>query len=392
MIISSSNSSQNDSSSTDEDPNLRKNYVSLQAEISIQPQDFSRNISYKTPSTMQRVSISGVLKNFGADLKEIERVKRVYPMKVSPYYLSLIKAKDDPLWKQCIPDKRELEDQFNIEDPLREERDTKVSGLVHRYPDRVLLLVSSKCGMYCRFCTRKRKVGRIEQIPMEQIMKGIDYIREHKEVRDVILSGGDPLLRTDKEIGFILNELRSIKHLEIIRIGTRVPCVLPSRITKKLCNIIKKYHPVYVNIHFNHPSEITPESKKACELLADTGIPLGSQTVLLKGVNDDPKVMKELMQKLIQIRVRPYYIFQCDLVKGIEHFRTSVQTGMKIIKEIQGYTSGLCVPHFVIDSPGGGGKVPILPNYIRKVNNEKIILENYKGEEYEYPNPIGDIE
>jgi lysine 2,3-aminomutase len=271
---------------------------------------------------------------------------------------------------------------------LNEERDTKVTGLIHRYPDRVLLLVSSKCGMYCRFCTRKRKVGRIQQIPMEQIMKGIDYIREHKEIRDVILSGGDPLLRTDRELHHILKELRSIPHLQIIRIGTRVPCVLPSRVTKRLCNIIKKHHPVYVNIHFNHPSEITSETKRACELLANAGVPLGSQTVLLKGVNDDPKVMKELMQKLIQIRVRPYYIFQCDLVKGIEHFRTSVQTGMEIIKEIQGHTSGLCVPHFVIDSPGGGGKVPILPDYIKKVTSEKIIFKNYKDEEYEYSNPL----
>jgi len=387
MFTSSENSSESDKSPADEDPGLKSNSLQLKPLLSIKPQEYSQNTDYKS-ITMQRFSVPELLKKFNADLREIKRIKKVYPMKVSPYYLSLIKAKDDPIWKQCIPDKLELEDHLNVEDPLNEERDTKVTGLIHRYPDRVLLLVSSKCGMYCRFCTRKRKVGRIQQIPMEQIMKGIDYIREHKEIRDVILSGGDPLLRTDRELHHILKELRSIPHLQIIRIGTRVPCVLPSRVTKRLCNIIKKHHPVYVNIHFNHPSEITSETKRACELLANAGVPLGSQTVLLKGVNDDPKVMKELMQKLIQIRVRPYYIFQCDLVKGIEHFRTSVQTGMEIIKEIQGHTSGLCVPHFVIDSPGGGGKVPILPDYIKKVTSEKIIFKNYKDEEYEYSNPL----
>jgi lysine 2,3-aminomutase len=334
-----------------------------------------------------KLSVNEVLKKFNANLKEIEIVKRVYPMKVSPYFLSLIKAKDDPIWKQCIPDRRELEDHFNIDDPLKEERDTKVPGLIHRYPDRVLLLICSKCATYCRFCTRKRKVGRIKQIPMKQIMKGIDYIRKHKQIRDVILSGGDPFLRTDRELEYILKELRTLPHLEIIRIGTRVPCALPSRITKRLCNMLKKYHPIYVNIHFNHPSEITPESKKACELLADAGIPLGSQTVLLKGVNDSPEVMKELMKKLIQMRVRPYYLYMCDLVKGIEHFRTDLETGMKIIKAIQGFTSGLCVPHFVIDSPGGGGKIPILPQYMQEMSSEKIVLCNYKGEKYEYPNP-----
>jgi lysine 2,3-aminomutase len=387
MFTSSENSSESDHSPADEDPGLRVKSLQLKPPLSINLKESSRSIDYKL-STMQRFSVPELLKKFGANLKEIEKIKKVYPMKVSPYYLSLIKSKDDPIWKQCIPDRLELQDHFNVEDPLEEERDTKVPGLIHRYPDRVLLLVSSKCGMYCRFCTRKRKVGRIKQIPMEQIMKGIDYIREHREVRDVILSGGDPLLRTDKEIYHILKELRSIPHLQIIRIGTRVPCVLPSRITNRLCNIIKKHHPVYVNIHFNHPSEITPETKRACELLANAGVPLGSQTVLLKGVNDDPKVMKELMQKLIQIRVRPYYVFQCDLVKGIEHFRTSVQTGMKIIKEIQGHTSGLCVPHFVIDSPGGGGKVPILPDYIKKVTSDKIVFKNYRDEEYEYSNPV----
>jgi lysine 2,3-aminomutase len=359
----------------------------LQPSLSIHPQDIQHHLAKEVTIGVERLSITEVLKKFGANLEEIEKVKRVYPMRVSPYYLSLIKAKDDPIWKQCIPDIKELEDRSNFEDPLAEERDTKVPGLVHRYPDRVLLLISTQCPVYCRFCTRKRKVGREKQIPMEQILKGIDYIRKHKEVRDVILSGGDPLLRTDSELEFILKELRSIPHLEIIRIGTRVPCTLPSRITKRLCKMLKKYHPIYVNVHFNHPSEITPESKKACELLADAGIPLGSQTVLLKGVNDSPEVMKELMQKLLQIRVKPYYLYLCDLVKGTEHFRTTVEKALEIFREIQGFTSGLCVPHLVIDSPGGGGKIPILPQYIKKMTPEKVVLVNYKGEEYEYPNP-----
>jgi len=340
-------------------------------------------------SSRSRITVNEVLTKFNADLKEIEKVKKVYPMNVSSYFLSLIRKKGDPIWKQCIPDIRELQDRFNTDDPLAEERDTRVPGLVHRYPDRALLIVSSKCPTYCRFCTRKRKVGRTQQIPMSQIMRGIDYVRRHKEVRDVILSGGDPLMRSDKDLEMILKELRAIQHLEIIRIGTRVPCTLPMRITKRLCNMLKKYHPIYVNIHFNHPREITLEVERACELLANAGIPLDSQTVLLKGVNDSPKVMKKLMQKLLQVRVRPYYLYLCDLVKGAEHFRTNIETGLKIIRAIQGYTSGLCLPHLVIDSPGGGGKIPILPEYVKKITKEKIVLMNYKGKEYEYPNPKG---
>jgi lysine 2,3-aminomutase len=307
-------------------------------------------------------------------------------MKVTPYFLGLIRAKDDPIWKQCIPDDRELEDRYNIEDPLKEEEYTKVPYLVHKYPDRVLLLVSSKCAMYCRFCTRKRKVGRVQQIPMEAIFKAIEYIRVHREVRDVIVSGGDPLMRPDNELDAILKSLRSIPHVEIIRIGTRMPCVQPSRITEKLATMLKKYHPLYINIHFNHPAEITPECKRACEILADAGIPLGSQTVLLKGVNDSPEVMKELMQKLLSIRVKPYYIYQCDLVKGVEHFRTPIEVGINIMRQLQGFTSGLCIPHFVIDSPGGG-KVPIGPQYIHTMDQYKIVISNYLDNLYVYPNP-----
>jgi len=318
--------------------------------------------------------------DLGTNVKEIERIKRKYPMKITPYYRRLIKSKDDPIYKQSVPDICELQDIKNAEDPLHEENYTPVPYLVHKYPDRVLLLVSSTCAMYCRFCTRKRKVGRIKQIPLEEIYKAISYIEEHKEVRDVVVSGGDPLLRTDKELESILSRLRAIPHLEIIRIGTRIPCVLPSRITKHLVNMLKKFHPLYMNIHFNHPSEVTPESAKACGMLADAGIPLGSQTVLLKGVNDDVTVMKSLMQKLLQIRVRPYYIYQCDEVKGVEHFKTKFDKGIEIMKQLQGYTSGLAVPKFVIDGPGG--KVPISPDYLKRLDENEIEICNYKDERY----------
>lgn len=323
------------------------------------------------------------LKQLGADLEEISRVKRKYPMKISSYYLNLIHEKDDPIWKQCVPAREELEDNFNVEDPLKEEEYTPVPYLVHKYPDRVLLLVSSKCAMYCRFCTRKRKVGRIQQIPMEDIFKAIEYIKDHKEVRDVIVSGGDPFMRSDSEIDMILSKLREVPHLEIIRIGTRMPCVKPSRVTQRLANILKKYHPLYINIHFNHPCEITEEAKKACEILIRAGIPLGCQTVLLQGVNDSPEVMKELMQKLIKIRVKPYYIYQCDLVKGVNHFRTPFEVGINIIKHLQGFTSGLCLPHFVIDGPGG--KVPLYPKYVKEITPEQIIVTNYLDNMYKYP-------
>ncbi len=328
-------------------------------------------------------SISDRLAELSGNMEEINRVKRKYPMKITRYYLDLIKGKDDPIWKQAVPAVEEVEDDFNQEDPLQEEEHTPVPYLVHKYPDRVLLLVSSMCAMYCRFCTRKRKVGRIQQIPLEDIFRAIDYIKEHKEVRDVVVSGGDPLMRADNEIEEILRRLREIPHLDIIRIGTRMPCVQPARITPHLVNILKKYHPLFMNIHFNHPNEITPESSAALKLLADGGIPLGSQTVLLRGVNDSPQVMMELMQKLIKNRVKPYYIYQCDLVKGVDHFRTSVETGIEIMRSIQGFTSGLCLPHFVIDGPGG--KVPISPQYIKDITPDQIIITNFMNNLYSYP-------
>lgn len=321
------------------------------------------------------------------EIRQIERVRRKYSMKVSKYYLSLIQEKNDPIWRQCIPGIEELQDNVNEEDPLHEEKYSPVPFLVHRYPDRVLLLVSNKCAVYCRFCTRKRKVGKTADITQEQILNAIGYIRQHSEVRDVILSGGDPLMLKESEIEFILQNLREIPHVEIIRIGTRIPCTLPQRITKRLCNMLKKYHPVYLNLHFEHPREITPESRRACGMLADAGIPLGNQCVLLKGVNDDTGTLKELFHKLASIRVKPYYLYQADQVKGTEHFRTSVQKGLEIMERMHGHTSGLCVPHYVIDAYGGG-KVPVLPDYIKFKNKERLILRNFEGRFVEYGNPL----
>lgn len=323
------------------------------------------------------------------DKKQIDVVSKQYPMLINPYYLSLIKRKGDGIWKQCIPNILEIEDDFGYDDPLSEEdkKYSPVTGLTHRYPDRVLLLVSNKCATYCRFCTRKRKVGKpYITMTREQILKGIDYIKNHDEIRDVLLSGGDPLLLKDNEIEWILKNLREIKHVEIIRIGTRVPCTLPQRITPELCEMLKKYHPLYINTHFNHPSEITAASKKACEMLADAGIPLGNQTVLLKGVNDDARIMAKLMKKLLTIRVKPYYIYQTDLVKGTNHFRTKISKGIEIMHSLRGFTSGMAVPYYVVDLPNGGGKTPVLPQYIQSYNEKtkEIVFKNYKGNEHIY--------
>jgi lysine 2,3-aminomutase len=323
------------------------------------------------------------------EVEEIRSVIQKYPMRINPYYLSLVKHRNDPIWKQCIPDINELVDVEGLEDPLCEEVDSPCPGLTHRYPDRVLLLISTQCAMYCRFCTRKRKVGTEKlTISMNQILEGIEYIANHPEVRDVILSGGDPFLLSTAKLEYILIKLREIPHLEIIRIGTRTPCTLPQRITKDLCKMLKKYHPIYINTHFNHPMEITPEARKACSMLADAGIPLGNQSVLLKGVNDDPTTFVELNQKLLTMRVKPYYIFQADYVQGSNHFRTSMEAGLKIIQSLRGHTSGLAVPHFVIDVPGGGGKIAVIPDPVVELTNERILLRNYQGKIFEYKFPI----
>jgi len=312
-------------------------------------------------------------------------------MAITPYYLSLINPGDvnDPVRMQAVPKKSESDfADADYLDPLNEDGDSPIKGLVHRYPDRVLLLVTDQCGMYCRHCTRRRFAGQKDRhLPMSEIEKGIEYIKKHKEIRDVIISGGDPLMMPTMRVETILAKLRKISHVEIIRIGTRTPVVLPQRIDEKLIEMLKKYQPIWINTHFNHPNEITPESSMACTKLADAGFPLGNQSVLLRGINDCVHVMKTLVRGLLKIRVRPYYIYQCDLARGIEHFRTPVSTGIEIIEGLRGHTSGLAVPTFVIDAPGGGGKIPIMPNYALSSSHNKIVLRNYKGDTYTYEEP-----
>ena len=312
-------------------------------------------------------------------------------MAITPYYLSLINPDDpfDPVRRQAIPTALELyqapEDQL---DPLHEDTDSPVPGLTHRYPDRVLFLVTDQCSMYCRHCTRRRFAGQHDTaVPDCQIEGCLDYIRKHPEVRDVLLSGGDALMIADEKLEYIISELRKIPHVEIVRIGSRTPVVCPQRITPALCNMLKKYHPIWLNTHFNHPNEITEESKRACAMLADAGIPLGNQTVLLHGVNDCVHVMKKLVQALVYIRVRPYYIYVCDLSMGLTHFRTPVSKGIEIIEGLRGHTSGYAVPTFVVDAPGGGGKTPVMPNYIVSQTPRKVILRNFEGVITTYTEP-----
>ena len=331
-------------------------------------------------------TVDQLVDKFNLDKKIAEDLDEFFQARINPYYLGLIRYPGDPIWLQCVPDKLELRDFEADEDPLNEEAMSPVSNITHRYPDRALFLVTSQCGIYCRFCTRKRKVGDYGKISMKGLESAFKYLEEHKEIRDVILSGGDPLMLTDAMLEKILKRLREIPHIEIIRIGTRMPVVLPHRITQKLCNILKKYHPIYVNTHFNHPWEITEESSKACGMLADAGVPVGNQMVIMKNINDNPDTVKELMQKLLRIRVRPYYMYMADETKGANHFRTSVETGLKIVEALRGHTSGLAIPHFVIDAPGGGGKIPLLPNYVLHQDEEQIILRNFNNKVYSYKN------
>lgn len=324
--------------------------------------------------------------------EKLKKVAEVFPIRINSYFLKQIKSENDPLWKQVVPTSEELDDFLNLDegldsDPLHEEQDMPVPELVHRYPDRVLLMLNNHCPIICRFCTRKRKIGFPGIVTRETLRQGIEYIAEHPEIRDVIMSGGDPLLVPDRELERILKALRDIPHLDIIRIGTRVPGTLPDRITPELCDILKKYHPLYANLHFNHPDEITPKVEDACNRLADAGLPLGAQTVLLKGVNDSVEVMKELVQKLLRIRVKPYYLYQADMTMGTDHFRTSIEKGLEIIRGLQGHTSGMAVPYYVIDTPGGGGKVRLLPDSIVEYNDKEIIVRNYEGKTFHYPQP-----
>jgi lysine 2,3-aminomutase len=273
-------------------------------------------------------------------------------------------------------------------DPLAEDRDSPVEGITHRYPDRVLFHISNTCAMYCRHCTRKRKVGDVDSIPNRtQIQKGIDYIANTPVVRDVLLSGGDPFLLSDQYLDWILTELQKIKHVEVIRIGTRTPVVLPYRITDELVAMLKKHQPLWINTHFNHPREVTASAQEALRKLADGGFPLGNQSVLLAGVNDCPRIMRRLVHKLVKNRVRPYYLYQCDLSEGLSHFRTPVSKGIEIIESLIGHTSGFAVPRYVIDAPGGGGKIPVMPNYLISWGTNKVVLRNYEGVICSYKEP-----
>lgn len=325
------------------------------------------------------------------DEQTIQEVLSRFRMAITPYYLTLINLEDPycPIRAQAIPFGNELFiGKHDLLDPLAEDHDSPVPGLTHRYPDRVLFLITDMCSMYCRHCTRRRFAGtRDAEMSQSRIDDAIDYIAKHSEINDVLLSGGDAFLASDTRIEYILKKLREIPHVQVIRFGTRTPVVMPQRITDQLVDILKAYHPIWVNTHFNHPDEITPESVAAIEKLANAGIPLGNQSVLLRGVNDCVHIMRRLVKALIAIRVRPYYIYQCDLSMGIEHFRTPISKGIEIMEGLRGHVSGFAVPTFVVDAPGGGGKIPVMPNYVISSAPGKLVLRNYEGVITTYSEP-----
>jgi lysine 2,3-aminomutase len=330
-----------------------------------------------------------------ADEQEaVERHRGTLPLGITPYYASLLDEHDprQPLRRTVVPVSAEfIRTPGEADDPLGEDAHSPVPGLVHRYPDRVLFLVTGFCTTYCRYCTRSRMVGGSgdKSLKRGQLEEGLAYIERTPTVRDVLISGGDPLSLGDDRLEWLVSSIRRIPHVEFLRIGSKVPVVMPQRITPALAKMLRKYHPLWMSIHFNHPDEITPEVAEACERLADAGIPLGSQTVLLKGVNDDVETMKRLVQGLLKIRVRPYYLYQCDPISGSGHFRTPVETGLEIIRGLRGFTTGYAVPQFVVDAPGGGGKIPLLPDYVAGRDGDNLILRNYEGRLFRYPDPGG---
>jgi len=336
-------------------------------------------------------------KTFGIENIKNDSVSNtdMLPIRITPYYAGLINFSDpdSPLYKTVVPSQEEY--SVNPEeksDPLSEIHDSPVRNIVHRYPDRVLFLITNFCSTYCRYCTRSHMVAQKSKCHygLSEFEPAFNYIASNSNIRDVLLSGGDPFTISDEKLYYILSRLRNIPHVEIIRIGTKVPVVLPQRITKTLTDILKQFHPLMISIHFTHPDEITPESSLACTRLADAGIPLGSQTVLLKDINDDAQTMKTLMHSLLKIRVRPYYLYQCDPILGSSHFRTPVSKGLEIIKSLRGFTSGYSVPTFVVDAPGGGGKIPLLPNYVCGYDNNNLVLTNYEGKTFIYPDYISE--
>ena len=323
--------------------------------------------------------------------EDISKVMDGFRVGITPYYSSLMDPDDPrcPVRMQAVPVMAEMHhDEADMADPLHEDEDSPAPGLTHRYPDRVLFLITDQCSMYCRHCTRRRLAGEKDgERGMEDINACIDYIRRTPQVRDVLLSGGDCLCVSDDTLEYIIKELRKIDHVEIVRLGSRTPVVMPMRITDDLVNMLKKYHPIWLNTHFNHPKEVTADAAEACRKLADAGIPLGNQSVLLRGVYDCPHIMRDLVHKLVMNRVRPYYIYQCDLSMGIGHFRTPVSKGIEIIEGLRGHTSGYAVPTFVVDAPGGGGKTPVMPQYVISQTPDKVILRNYEGVITTYTEP-----
>jgi lysine 2,3-aminomutase len=336
-------------------------------------------------------ALSKIIDLTDKEKSNISKCLRNFRMAITPYYASLIDPNDpnDPIRRQCVPS---IEETYvcphDMSDPLCEERDSPVPHIVHRYPDRVLFLATMKCAMYCRHCTRRRVIGEEDRIISEKHLElALDYIRSHPEIRDVLISGGDPLVMGTEKLEHIISSIRTIKHIDIVRIGTRVPVVMPMRITDELLQMLKKYHPIWINTHFNHPRELTKAAESACTAIVDAGIPLGNQSVLLKGINDDTDTMKALLVGLVHMRVRPYYMYQCDLSQGIGHFRTNVDKGIEIMHSLTGNISGFAVPKFVIDAPEGGGKVPVNYEYVISKDDKDVVLENYRGEIYHYPQP-----
>jgi len=328
-----------------------------------------------------------------SELNAFRMSKNMLPIAVTPHYMRLVDPNysEQPIRKTVIPTQNEFfYDKWSQKDPLNEDEYSPVSGLVHRYTDRVLFLVTNSCSTYCRYCTRSRMVGDHVryQLTRNDWEQSLSYIEQHPQVRDVLVSGGDPLTMENEPIEWLLKRLRKIPSVEIIRIGTKTPTVLPQRITSSLCRMLKKYHPLFISVHFTHPDELTEETALACERLADAGIPLGSQTVLLFGVNDDIDTMKKLTQGLLKLRVKPYYIYQCDPILGSSHFRTPISKGLEIIHGLRGNTSGYAVPSYVIDAPGGGGKIQLLPEYVKGREGDEIILQNHQGKIYRYPDPV----
>ncbi len=326
---------------------------------------------------------------------ELQKVVDKYPMAITPYYASLIQQADlsDPIFRMSVPNIQELYDPPCLtDDPLEEHEDMPVPGLVHRYRDRALLIATTMCSMYCRHCTRKRIAGTRENaISPRRLRQVQEYLSNHPEISDVIVSGGDPLTMSDSALESVLSALRAVESVQVIRIGTRMPVVLPMRITDELVAMLKKYHPLWINTHFNHPNELTEEARAACAKLADAGIPLGNQTVLLRGINDDPLIIEQLCRNLIRTRVRPYYLYQCDLVRGVEHFRTSVRKGMEIMEYLRGRIAGFAIPTFVVDAPHGGGKLPVTPTYVVSMSPTHTVLRNYEGLLVSYPEPGYDM-